>query len=652
MAIGNDVTLKVGFDIDKFQAELAKTNSILNGWAKSLQSTFAGVFAARELFRGLQYGIGVIADFEASMSEVKAITGATGSEFDKLRDSALKLGATTKFTAKEVSELQVSLGRLGFSTQEILSSTDAILKLSAATGENLAKSADVAGSTVRSFNLQASETIKVADIMASSFNKTALGLDNFSEAIKYVAPVAANAGLSLEQTTAMLGVLADNGIRGSMAGTSLRKIISDLGEGAAPMLTKKLREMAGAGLSGADAMDEVGRTAYASLLILSKNTEKVDALGLAFKNANGEVQRMADIMQDNLTGDVTKLEGAFDGIILKGKTGFLREWTQNVTGFLNQLNDAPSVVDALGLTAMVAQAPASIAAFGEYERMLKRITNLRGEHGPFIKEEVDLSKILVSYQLNNEAAIAAANQKLKERRDLIAQIFRNLEIQAKFDADKNKSVSGGGLPILQHLAKGAGNMPDKVGSPFSMGISPEILDQNAKNIDRHAENTERLMEINEQLKLSWENVSIAVSSLAADVIGDMAEALGAGEPVGQAFLKSLAKFGIQFGRQLIQLGAAKIALGIIEKNPAAVGQGLKAIAAGAALTAGSAALAASQSGAGKVGSGDSSYASGGRGSINGNTQNDIKISGELKADGSVLLAVIRNAAQDNKQRKG
>lgn len=334
------------------QAQLTSLQKTL----KSVSGSLGLAFGVQSVVSGLEYGIKTIAGFEHSMSEVKAITGATGKEFEDLKKDALDLGAATKFTAKEVSQLQVAYGRLGFSTKEILNATKATLDLAAATGEDLAKSADIAGSTIRAFGLDADQTQRVADVMASSFNKSALGLENFGEAMKYVAPVAASANISLEQTTALLGVLADAGIRGSMAGTSLRKIISDLGQGAGPILAKRLKELAAAGLTGADAMSEVGRTAYASLLILAKNTEKVDLMAEAYRNATGEVAKMAAVMQDDLEGDVTKATSAIEGFILKGGvlTPLLRSLTQETTKYIQSFKDFPALLTEMGRRAFLA----------------------------------------------------------------------------------------------------------------------------------------------------------------------------------------------------------------------------------------------------------------------------------------------------------
>lgn len=307
----------------KFNAAMRQSKSqfeSLNKTVNMVANSMGIAFSAATVFQGLRYGATVIMDFEKRMSEVRAITGATTEEFNRLRKNAMDLGASTRFTAEQVAELQVAYGRLGFTTEEIVQVTGATLDLATATGEDLAKSADIAGSTLRGFGLNADQMTRVIDVMAASFNMSALGLDNFSEAMKYVAPVAASANLSLEETTAMLGVLADNGIRGSMAGTSLRKIISDL-KGETGTLSERLQKLADKGLTGAEAMDEVGRTAYASLLILVKATERTRELEEELLQMKGAAKDAANVMQDNLAGDVTTLISAMDGFILKFSEG-------------------------------------------------------------------------------------------------------------------------------------------------------------------------------------------------------------------------------------------------------------------------------------------------------------------------------------------
>jgi ABC-type transporter Mla subunit MlaD len=353
----NDILSRLAIFIDAntegFQRGLARSQQSLLSLEKtigSIQKTFAGLgvsFGAFAVAGVIGDAIKSIAELEQELSVVKAITGATGEEFQALRKNALDLGASTKYTAQEVASLQVEYGRLGFTTREILAATGATLDLATATGEDLARSADVAGSTLRGFGLDASEIQRVTDVMAESFNRSALGLDNFAEAIKYVAPDAHAAGISIEQVTALLGKLADNGIRGSQAGTSLRKIITDLAKDGRP-LNERLDELAKKGITVADAFDEVGRTAQSSLIVLTNNRKEVGQLEKALDNAAGATRRVADIMNDNLIGDVTKLSSAYDGLVQTGGqlSGVLRGIVQDLTKLVTAFGSASTASDS------------------------------------------------------------------------------------------------------------------------------------------------------------------------------------------------------------------------------------------------------------------------------------------------------------------
>lgn len=324
-------------DFNKKLAESSSRMAMLQKTVASANTTLAGFgvgFGAFQVANVISNAIQSIAEFEKQLSTVKAITGATGKEFDALRQKALDLGRTTKFTSTQVAELQVAYGRLGFSTKEILDATEATLFLAAATGEDLAKSADVAGSTVRGFGLNADETLRVVDVMASSFNKSALSLENFTESMKYVAPIANAAGASVEETTALLGVLADAGVRGSQAGTSLRKIFTDMTKDGRP-LKERLEELGKRGITLSDSFDEVGRTAQTALLILSKNTEKTDLLTESLRKSAGEAEKAARIMEDNLAGSFIKLSSAYDGAVQS--SGPLTDGLRDIVDFTTRL---------------------------------------------------------------------------------------------------------------------------------------------------------------------------------------------------------------------------------------------------------------------------------------------------------------------------
>lgn len=253
--------------------------------------------------------------FEYTMDKVHAISGATEQQFNTLYHTAKRLGETTEYTATQVGELMVNYARLGFSAKEIIDITEATLNLATATGEDLAKSADVAGSTLRSFQMDTKAMPKVVEVMTASFNKSALSLDTFADSMKYVAPIANKAGVSLEQTTAMLGVLADRGIRGSQAGTALRRILTEMSI-SGKTVSEALDELNKKGLTVAGAMDEVGRYAMTALTVLADNAPGVENLTRTLEESKFAAEDTANMMRDNLKGDMDKASSAVEGLFI------------------------------------------------------------------------------------------------------------------------------------------------------------------------------------------------------------------------------------------------------------------------------------------------------------------------------------------------
>jgi len=254
----------------------------------------------------------VAADFEQSMAKVKAVSGATAGEFKNLKDNAMELGRTTRFSASEVSALQLEFSKLGFTADEITKVTGATLSLAQATGSDLAQSAEVAGSTLRAFSLDASETQRVTDVMAASFSSSALDMGSFQDSMKFVAPVAKKAGLSIEETTAMLAQLANNGIKGSSAGTALRRILSTVGATGGDV-KEKLANLSKEVITLGDAKDEVGRTAQSAFLVLKDGLSDVDNLTTSFQNSEGAAGDMAAIMDDTAEGAMKRMQSAVEG---------------------------------------------------------------------------------------------------------------------------------------------------------------------------------------------------------------------------------------------------------------------------------------------------------------------------------------------------
>tara|TARA_R110000737_G_scaffold89_2_gene655 strand:+ start:11 stop:2557 length:2547 start_codon:yes stop_codon:yes gene_type:complete len=250
--------------------------------------------------------------FEASMAKVKAVSGATAGEFKSLTASAKELGRTTVFTASEVAGLQLEFAKLGFTASQINQVTEATLNLAQATGSDLAQAAEVAGATLGGFGLAASETGRVADVMAASFSTSALDINHFQESMKLVAPNAKAAGVSLEETTAMLAVLSKAGIKGSSAGTALRRILQEM-QGTSGTLTERFAELNKAGLDVQGSMDEVGRRAGTSLLVLAEGSGEVQSLTDSYKDSDGAAKAMADVMNNTTAGAMKRMTSALEG---------------------------------------------------------------------------------------------------------------------------------------------------------------------------------------------------------------------------------------------------------------------------------------------------------------------------------------------------
>ena len=295
-------------------------------------------------------------DFEDQMLAVQAVSQATGKDFERLYDQAKQLGATTSFTAGQVAGGQLSLARMGFSPAEIEASIPGVLNLARATGTDLAQAADIAAGTLRAFSLEAGEMNRVSDVLVATANNSAQTLDDLGESMKYVAPVAYQYGLSVEQTAKALGVLANLQIKGTMAGTSLRQVMLQLTD---PAIQKQLEAQGVQILDNTgnlrplgDVMIDVGRAMAkmtdAGRLALGKDlfgqravtagltlaTQQFDGLSKAIDNANGVAARTAATMDSGLGGVLRILKSAVEGVqiaIGEAVTQQMKEWGTNAT---------------------------------------------------------------------------------------------------------------------------------------------------------------------------------------------------------------------------------------------------------------------------------------------------------------------------------
>jgi uncharacterized phage infection (PIP) family protein YhgE len=323
--------------IGRFQRNVGNYTSALKGFGSSL-----GIFVGgAAVVSGLKNAARTMSDFEKAIDGVQAITGATANEIERLEQNALRLGSTTSRTSKQVADLQTEFAKLGFSTSEILDATEATIQLSIAAGTELGEAAVVAASTVRGFGLEADETQRVVDVMAKSFSSSALDISKFSTAMAIAAPVARNAGVSIERTTAIIGKVSDAGVDASTAGTALRNVFLELAKQGLTF-DEAMNKINSSTNKNATAMELFGKRGATVASIIAENVEEIDKFEKSLNNATGAAEEMASTMEDNLQGDVDKLKSAWEGLTLSFSEGnnVLRDTVQWLTKVTTGVKDA------------------------------------------------------------------------------------------------------------------------------------------------------------------------------------------------------------------------------------------------------------------------------------------------------------------------
>lgn len=290
---------------------------------------------------GLKDTIETYKDFEAAMSQVQAISGATSSELTKLTNKAKEMGSTTKFTAEESAEAFNYMAMAGWKTEDMLNGIEGILSLAAASGEDLATTSDIVTDALTAFNMKASEAGRFSDVLAAAASNANTTVSGMGETFKYAGSMAGSLGYSIEDVALMTGLMANTGIKATMAGTALNSIftrlstntngaadaMSDLGiefftsEGNARDLSDVMEELRAATANmTAEQKSQLANTIAGTqaqkglLAILNASEEDYNKLADAINNADGAAAQMSETMLDNLQGSITLLQSAVDGV--------------------------------------------------------------------------------------------------------------------------------------------------------------------------------------------------------------------------------------------------------------------------------------------------------------------------------------------------
>lgn len=329
--VSKNMATKVGNNITGIGKSMTSVGSTLT---KSVTVPLLGIGTA---------GFKVASDFDSAMSGVKAISGATGEEFDALRAKAIELGGETAFSANEVAEAMTEMAKAGWDSQQILDGMGGVLDAAAASGENLGTVSTIVADAITGFGMEAKESTRVADLLTQAANSGTIGINDLGESFKYIAPVAGSMGLSVEDVTTALSAMSKSGIKGSQAGTSLRGVLTrmvkptdqvaaamdELGivltnsDGTFKSLDQILSEMRGS-FSG---LTDEQKTHYAATLagqegmsgllsLLNMSQEEYDEIAASMDNAGGVAKETAEVMRDNLSADVEELMGSLESLAI------------------------------------------------------------------------------------------------------------------------------------------------------------------------------------------------------------------------------------------------------------------------------------------------------------------------------------------------
>lgn len=308
------------------------------------------------------------ADFDAGMSQVAAISGATGDDLEALRDKAREMGSKTKFSASEAASAMEYMAMAGWKTGDMLGGIEGIMNLAAASGENLATTSDIVTDALTAFGLSAEDSGHFADILAAASSNANTNVSMMGETFKYCAPIAGALGFSAEDTAETIGLMANAGIKSTQAGTALRTIMNNLtgevkisgkaigdvtiattnADGSMRDLSDILADCrtAFSGLSESEkaqaAETLVGKNAMSGFLaLMNAAPEDIDKLSNAIDNCDGTAESMAATMQDNLAGQLTILKSQLEELAISfGEILMpaIRSIVSHIQGFIDKLN--------------------------------------------------------------------------------------------------------------------------------------------------------------------------------------------------------------------------------------------------------------------------------------------------------------------------
>ena len=545
LAYDGSIKIDTKIDTNGFKSGIDKIKSIAQAGVSAVTATLAGITAA--LGAGATAATTVGSSFEAAMSKVSAISGATGDSLQSLTDKAKEMGAKTKFSASESASALQYMAMAGWDTESMLNGIDGIMNLAAADGLDLATTSDIVTDALTAFNLKASDSTHFADVLAKASSSANTNVSMLGESFKYVAPLAGTMGYSVEDVSLALGLMANASVKGSMAGTSLKTALSNLASptedmanvmtqygisisdterNALPLIDvmKQLREKFG-GLSETEqtaaASTLFGKEAMSGMLaIINASDSDFDNLTQNINNADGAAAAMADTMQDNLQGQITILKSGLEGLgieIYEGMSEPLQKAAVEAQNYVNRLTEA---FKNGGLSEMIEEAG---SIFGELAvKAAEAAPEMLNAAVDFLQAFVDgiannankLAKSAVNIiQTLITSVIEHAPDLIKAAKVIVSELVDNLnkllpkELQAPVKDAVNtikKSFENGGLKKAIDSVK---NIVVNLGKTFT-NVTKVVLPPLSKAVDFLADNSEVLLGVITSVYAAFKSYSI------------------------------------------------------------------------------------------------------------------------------------------------
>lgn len=580
MAYDGSIKIDTKIDTGGFKTGIDKLKGLAKTGVSAITTTLAGI--ATTLGVGATAAATVGSSFEAAMSKVSAISGASGKDLQSLTDKAKEMGAKTKFSASESAEALQYMAMAGWDTKSMLGGIDGIMSLAAADGLDLATTSDIVTDAITAFGLKASDSTHFADVLAKTSSSANTNVSMLGESFKYVAPLAGAMNYSVEDVSVALGLMANASVKGSMAGTSLKTALSNL---ASP--TKEMKEvMDKYKISMTDAngkalplidvikelrtkfsgLSETEQTAAASTLfgkeamsgmlaIVNASDKDFNTLVKNIDNADGSAEKMADTMQNNLQGQITILKSGLEGLGIeiyesmsepltdaaKEAQNYVSRLTEAFTegGLSGMIEEAGSIFGELATKAVEAAPKMIDAAMSFLQAFVNGIAN---NSDKLVKAAINIVKTLV------KGISDRAPDLLSAAKSIVNALTKNLvkllpkELQAPVKEAINtikKSFEDGGLKKAINTVK---TILINLGKTIT-NIAKVVIPPLAKAIDIVADNLNILLPIVATALTAWKSWKI-ISSITALVTQHAAsvtaESLAEAASLGTITLKQIA----------------------------------------------------------------------------------------------------------------